>query len=359
MSEYLTTNIPSDQVHPPVALGDSPVGIGTIQDENCVRVQMTCEGDVRVTYDGSNPSNVSGSEAGHLFLTGFVFDETKLSAEGMLFVSAVPGGSAVLRITEWTENPVPADPVWKSINWLKFLQRLARRRQVDILSGAFSYEWVGMATEFVATRLREVWTSAEWPAFMQVEERYYPDPEDKHVPWREDGQREIPEDGVDARRCIYATQPREVDPQTGLECHQSVRGIEVTDSLAPAASCFVRYRAPGPRFTADNHVEGQSYDYGEVVFVQSTGECYLSRMDGNTDAPVDEDGNEVGTWSRQLFPDLLAEAVIYYVIADLLEEDGQHEKAGRQIAYADGFLMDLQERVFGNAGPSAQFVVNR
>lgn len=359
MIEYLTTNIPSDQDHPAIVLGDAPLGIGAIQDEDCVRVTITCEGDVRVTYDGSSPSNVSGSEAGHLFYDGNVFDVTRESAEAMLFVSASTGVPATLRITEWTENPVPADPVWKSTNWLKFLQRLARRRQVDILSGAFSYEWVGMTTEFVATRLREVWTSAEWPAFMQVEERYYPNPDDKYIPWREDYQREIPEDGVDAVRCIYATQPREVDPPTGLECHLSVRGIEVTDPLAPAASCFVRYRAPCPRFTADNHVEGHSYDYGEVVFVQAIGECYLSRMDGNTDAPINDDGNEVGTWSRQMFPDLLAEAVLYYVIADLLEEDGQHEKAGRQIAYADGFLMDLQERVFGNAGQSAMCVSGR
>lgn len=359
MSEYLTTNIPSDQDHPSVALGDAPLGIGAIQDDNCVRVTITCEGDVRVTYDGSNPSNTAGSEAGHLFYDGHVFDVTRESAEAMLFVAAVTGGSPTLRITEWTDNPLPADPVWISINWLKFLQRLARRRQVDILSGAFSYEWVGMATEFVATRLREVWTSAEWPAFMQTEERYWPDASDTYIPWREDGQREIPEDGVDARRCIYRAKPREIDPPTGLECHQSVRGIEVTDALAPATSCWVRYRAACPRFSADNHVEGQSYDYGEVVFIQSTGECYLSRMDGNTDAPVDEDENEAGTWSRQLFPDLLAEAVLYYVIADLLEEDGQHEKAGRQIAYADGFLMDLQERVFGNSGEQASVQIGR
>lgn len=359
MSEYLTTNIPSDLDHPSVALGDSPLGIGTVQDADCVRVQMTCEGDVRVTYDGSSPSNVSGSKAGHLFYDGYVFDVTRESAESMLFIAASAGGSATLRITEWVEYPAPADPVWKSINWLKFLQRLARRRQVDILSGAFSYEWVGMATEFVATRLREVWGSAEWPPFIQVEERYYPDDADRYIPWRQDGQREIPEDGVDARRCIYRSAPREVEPPAGLECHQSVRGVEVTDALAPSDSCFVRYRSPCPRFTAEDHVEGQAYDYGDVVYVKSTGECYLSRMDGNTDAPVDDAGNEAGTWSRQLFPDLLAEAVMYYVIADLLEEDGQHEKAGRQIAYADGFLMDLQERVFGNAGQSAMYVSGR
>lgn len=353
MIEYLTTNIPSVEAHSSVVLGDTPLGIGAIQDENCVRVQITCENDVRVTYDGSSPSNVSGSEAGHLFYDGYIFDVTRESAEEMLFVAATAGGSATLRITEWVESPAPSDPVWKSINWLKFLQRLARRRQVDVLSGAFSREWVGMATEFVSTRLREVWTSAEWPPYVQVEQRYWPNISDKYIPWRENYEREIPEDGVDARCCIYRSKPREIDPPSGLECHLSVRGIEVTDLLAPASECYVRYRAPCPAFTAENHVDGESYDYGDVVFVPSKGECYLSRMDGNTDAPVDEDGNDAGTWSRQLFPELISDAVINYVVADLLEEDGQHEKAGRQVSYADGFLMDLQERVFGNAGPRA------
>lgn len=357
MIKYLPTIVPGETGHPDVWLGYVASGIGAILNEGCTRVTITCEGAVRATFDGSLPSGVPGFEAGHLYMDGQVVDVTRESAEAMLFVSADPGHTAVLRITEWVENPLPADPAWKSIGWIKLLQRLARRRQIDILSGAFSHEWAGMATEFVATRLREVWTSAEWPAYMQVEERYYPDADDKHVPWREDYQREIPEDGVDAARCIYATRPREVEPPTGLECHQSVRGIEVTDPLAPAASCFVRYRAPCPRFTAENHVEGQSYDYGDLVFVQSKGECYLSRMDGNIDPPVDVDGNEVGTWSRQLFPDLLAEAVLNYVVADLLEEDGQHEKAGHTLVHADDFLMDLQERVFGNAGPAARVVV--
>jgi hypothetical protein len=350
MIQYLTTNVPGALPHGSVALGDVAAGIGAMANTGCVRVQMTCEGDVRCTYDGSNPSNAVGSEAGHKFLDGYVFDVTRESAERMLFVSAVPGVAAALRVTEFTEAVVAAEPVWKAVRWLEFLKRVARRRQVDPLSGAFSREWVAMATEFISSRLGEVWHSAEWPPLMVVEERAYPDPDDKYIPWREDGEVEVPEDGVNTERCLYAQKPDAVQPPRGKLCSLSVRGVEVLDSTAPASVCWLRYRGACPQFTVEKHDPAATYFYGDLVYDSNTGECYLSRMDNNQDAL------DAGAWSKQIFPDLLADAVMHFVLADLLEEDGQQEKAGRQLAYAEGFLMDMQERVLGNGGRRAVFV---
>ena len=164
-----------------------------------------------------------------------------------------------------------------------------------------------------------------------------------------DGFCEIPEDGVDICRCIYNAPPKTADPYMGLQCHRSVRGIEVSDERAAQSRVFVRYRAACPVFTTEVYDPEQTYFYGDVVFDESSGECWMSRMDHNT-YPI-----ESTYWVKQLMPDLLADAVLHYVLGDLLDEDGQQSKAQRQWQYADDYLMDLQERIFGATDLRAVF----
>lgn len=341
---YLTTHIPGTEAHEAVRVGTTAVGVGAFVNEGVEFVQVSVEGEVRATYDGVVPTGTSG----YLYYDGHVFYEAATVVAAMQFVAV--GAEAVLRVVEFVPNPLPAVATWKPINWLKFLHKVARRRQVDIESGAFSREWVGMVTEFVGSRLREVFMSAEWPPMMVVDERYYPDADDRYIPWREELREEIPEDGVDERRCVYNAAPKVADPACGLSCHRSVRGIEVDSEYADGSRVFVRYRASCPEFTTEVYDPERVYAYGDVVYDDVSGECFKSRMDENGH------GLETVYWVKQLMPDLLADAVLYFVLGDLLDEDGQQSKAHRQWAYAEDYLMDLQERVFGMSDVRAVFV---
>ena len=175
---YLTTHIPGDIAHAPLTVGDTAVQIDAFANANTEYVQIAVEGDVRVTYDGTIPT----TDTGYLYYDGHIFYLPLATVEQMQFISAQVGSEVTLRMSEFVPNPLPSEPTWKSINWLAFLHKVARRRQVDIQSGAFSREWVGLATEFIGSRLREVWGSAEWPVTMVIDERYYPDGDDRYIP---------------------------------------------------------------------------------------------------------------------------------------------------------------------------------
>lgn len=87
--------------HPDVIIGASAVGVGEINERTGRVYMMTEGGDVRVTYDGREPSNAAGAEVGKLFYDGAIFNENSVTASRMKFVAAASGVSVVLRISEF------------------------------------------------------------------------------------------------------------------------------------------------------------------------------------------------------------------------------------------------------------------
>ncbi len=87
--------------HADVVGNDSVQTIGDLA-ANTSRVLITLEGaDARVTFDGQDPSNTGGSEVGHWYYDGAVFDLNRVTAQKMKIIEQTAGSPYTLRITEF------------------------------------------------------------------------------------------------------------------------------------------------------------------------------------------------------------------------------------------------------------------
>jgi len=98
----VTSEQPTSGVQHADVVGDDTVqSIGAL-NERTSRVMVSVENaNVRVTYDGQSPDNTGGSEVGHLFYAGAVFDLNRNTASAMKFVEATAGDHYTLRISEF------------------------------------------------------------------------------------------------------------------------------------------------------------------------------------------------------------------------------------------------------------------
>lgn len=98
----VTNEQPTTGVQHADVVGDDTVKTLGDLAENTSRVMITLEGaDSRVTFDGRDPSNASGSEVGHLYYDGSVFDLNRVTAQQMKIIEKTAGSPYVLRITEF------------------------------------------------------------------------------------------------------------------------------------------------------------------------------------------------------------------------------------------------------------------
>ncbi len=98
----VTNEQPTTGVQHADVVGDDTVQVIGDLNERTSRILVTLEGaDARVTYDGQDPDNTGGSEVGHLFFDGAVFDLNRNTANAMKFLEAVAGSHYTLRISEF------------------------------------------------------------------------------------------------------------------------------------------------------------------------------------------------------------------------------------------------------------------
>jgi hypothetical protein len=116
----------------------------------------------------------------------------------------------------------------------------------------------------------------------------------------------------------------------------------ITDSRYTAGEdVFVKYRRPIPRFTSTAYSAATAYSPGDVVYDDSTGDCYLCILASTGNPPTDDT-----YWVRQRIPAIFAQYLKFSAVADTLEEDGQYDKSGVQLTKAEIELLKIHDDVF-------------
>lgn len=111
-----------------------------------------------------------------------------------------------------------------------------------------------------------------------------------------------------------------------------------SDFHVPDAPVWVRFRVPAPVFTSAVYSAVTAYAPGDVVYHESTGDCYLCTAASTGNAPTNS-----SFWRRQLIPAYLGEPAKLHALAETQQEDGQYDKANYLFARSRGLLEDRQD----------------
>lgn len=114
--------------------------------------------------------------------------------------------------------------------------------------------------------------------------------------------------------------------------------VLIVDGRYTGGDLYVKFQLPVPQFTSEEYNSAATYFADDLVYLDSTGDCYLALKESTGVAPTDEE-----FWLRQRVPMFLADYLKIQAYADTLSEDGQTDKAQFQLARADGVLMKLRD----------------
>jgi hypothetical protein len=141
---------------------------------------------------------------------------------------------------------------------------------------------------------------------------------------------------------IYDRNPHECgsQPLTKTFCHVVTDDrILITDTSYTAGEpVWVEFSLPQPRFTATAFNSSTAYAAGDLVYYNTTGDCYEAIADTTGNLPTNEE-----FWLRHRIPAFLADYLKFYALAETLSEDGQMDKANYQFARAEGILQQRMD----------------
>lgn len=104
---------------------------------------------------------------------------------------------------------------------------------------------------------------------------------------------------------------------------------------------WVKFRLAAPKFTRTAYAGGTAYVVGDVVYDDTTGECYAAVQAGTGHVVTDAD-----YWVKQDLPLILRDWAVLGAASDLHREDGQFAKAGGLEALAQRALEAEEDRIF-------------
>jgi hypothetical protein len=114
--------------------------------------------------------------------------------------------------------------------------------------------------------------------------------------------------------------------------------VLLIDATSETGNVWVQFLLPQPRFTTDEYSAGAAYSAGDVVYYNTTGDCYVARKATTGNLPSDSE-----YWRRYRIPSFLADYLKWYALAETLSEDGQMDKANFQFARAEGILQQRMD----------------
>lgn len=137
---------------------------------------------------------------------------------------------------------------------------------------------------------------------------------------------------------IWSKDPQQCANQAvELQYQVTALGVQITDSQAPAALVWVKYRLRPNQFTRVDWSGTGVYAAGDLVYYDSVGECFVATYDANM--------NQI--WVKVDMPWIFQYAVIHGAAAGYLRQDGQRERAEREAGLAD----DKREEAWMKAMP--------
>ena len=114
--------------------------------------------------------------------------------------------------------------------------------------------------------------------------------------------------------------------------------VLLIDATSETGNVWVQFLLPQPRFTTDEYSAGAAYSAGDVVYYNTTGDCYVARQSTTGNLPSDSE-----YWRRYRIPSFLSDYLKFYALAETLSEDGQMDKANFQFARAEGILQQRMD----------------
>ena len=114
--------------------------------------------------------------------------------------------------------------------------------------------------------------------------------------------------------------------------------VLLIDATSETGNVWVQFLLPQPRFTTDEYSAGAAYSDGDVVYYNTTGDCYVARKATTGNLPSDSE-----YWRRYRIPSFLSDYLKFYALAETLSEDGQTDKANFQFARAEGILQQRMD----------------
>lgn len=116
----------------------------------------------------------------------------------------------------------------------------------------------------------------------------------------------------------------------------------ITDSRYTAdTEVQVKFRRPEPRLTSTAFAAGTAYSPGNVVYYDTTGDCYLCIAATTGNLPT-----STTHWERQSIPAIFAPYLRAAAFANTLEEDGQYDKAAFQLQKAEAEIVKTHDDIF-------------
>lgn len=181
--------------------------------------------------------------------------------------------------------------------------------------------------EYAIGAIRNGWEFQDWPGVCLLEERTFAGAE-KVIGYSETGQAEIgevfaaysadPTNDISARKIAYSLSDE------GVQFHPD---LDLT-------SVWLKFRKLSPIFSGSDYSSTTAYSVGDVVYYDTTGECYKCIAPSTGNAPTVS-----AYWLKQDVPYFLAEYAKSAIYADLLAEDGQMDKAQFQTGKAESLLV--------------------
>jgi hypothetical protein len=153
---------------------------------------------------------------------------------------------------------------------------------------------------------------------------------------------------------VYAGKPSEYAITQKLEFVITGKNIVLIDENYVSGPVYVEFSIPQPRFTSTAFSASTAYVEGDLVYYNTTGDCYEALQDTTGNLPANEE-----FWLRHRIPSFLADYLKFYALAETLSEDGQMDKANYQFTRAEGILQQRMDDAWLRKGEirrySAQF----
>lgn len=143
---------------------------------------------------------------------------------------------------------------------------------------------------------------------------------------------------IGAVAAVYVEKPGNYSVTQKLNFVISDDNIIIIDEAYTSGLVYVEFALPVPRFTSVSYNVLGPYFKGDLVFYNTTGDCYEALQDTTGNLPTNAD-----YWLRHRIPTFLADYIKFFAIAETLAEDGQYDKSQFQFLRAEGVLMQRMD----------------
>lgn len=233
----------------------------------------------------------------------------------------------------------------RTVTFRSVLHGVAKLMGIDPAEGDYTDSFVAAVAESVNLRVREGWEWTYWPEWTLTEERT-PDANNV-IEYEQAGETVIGE--------IFGVSSVDPGEQAArwVTWRPTDEGILITAETVPDPA-YVKFRQRPPEFSGEEWDATVTYAVGDLVYVDDARGCFRSIQAGMNQDPE----TETAYWTAVEFPYVLANFVKRAVYADMLQEDGQDDKAQRQESRAYAELLRAVDVVEEQQGLSMDVQVD-